>query len=433
MTNHRPIIFFLLCIILISLLIPASAQDVPPEAPPLAEATLDLTAESTAESAAESSELTPYRWHAADLAVLVPPESDVDESHADGRIDLVASEATGVFRFTVLTEVVADEALYDLLHNEMVALGLVLTTYERLTLYGRLGWRIDAYSLVSNEIAAGRIGRLPDDRPLLIIAYSGHPAAFSRWFDAITYGLTFGAEGSPEIPETLPPDRVGGDELMHDLPVQGILSESAPSQTWKYAGTAGEIVTFSAVDLGRASVFDLGLDMAIRVIAPDGAEIAYNDDQLSVDLFGAYDAQIPDLRLPQDGSYTIQVEWVQGAGAYTLGARGDQPLVLDADGSLELRGSLEDVFPVERWVFEVRADQQLSFTMFAETGDLDPALELLTTDGQTLAYNDDSPDTSLGTNAQLNGVTFPGDGIYILEASRFSGSGEYRLIVVATN
>jgi hypothetical protein len=205
-----------------------------------------------------------------------------------------------------------------------------------------------------------------------------------------------------------------------------MVDEAQPSQTWTYSGRAGETATISAVDPTRTN----GLDMAVRVIAPDGRELAYNDDQRGPDLWGRFDAQIRDLVFPSDGQYTIIVDRVQGAGSYVLGVIPDREIILSPDEAITVTGRLMDVFPVERWVFEGRAGQNITLTMFAESGNLDPALEVLRPSGGTLAYNDDAYDPQLGTNAQLFRLLLPEDGTYVIEASRFDGTGRYTIIGV---
>src|SRR5205085_4873050 len=95
-------------------------------------------------------------------------------------------------------------------------------------------------------------------------------------------------------------DCFGGTSLSVGVPVLGTLSESAPQQNWTFDGTAGQQVTFSAVDqsINDASLYNV--DLALRLLAPDGSELAYNDDQLGTDLFGVYDSEISAFTLPQN-------------------------------------------------------------------------------------------------------------------------------------
>ncbi len=231
--------------------------------------------------------------------------------------------------------------------------------------------------------------------------------------------------------KTLPADRAGAPLQLTSAGVgYGQLSESAPRQAWTYIGRAGETITVNAIDPALADPLQLGLDMALRLLDPNGVELAYNDDQLGLDLFGAYDAQIADLVLPADGVYTVAVEWVQGGGAYLIGVRGDQWAAVGTDNVIRVLGALVDAAPVERWAFAGSEGEVITLTMIAQSGDLDPALELLGPDGARLAYNDDTIDAALGVNAQINRVRLPATGTYIVEASRFDGSGRYELVIL---
>ncbi len=261
--------------------------------------------------------------------------------------------------------------------------------------------------------------------------------------DAEPRALAFGADGTLYVARGegaiaarsthVVPDRSGNEALALGVPVQGTLSETASQQTWTYAGTAGETVTISAVDLSRTDEYAVGLDMALRLTAPDGSEVDYNDDQLGVDLYGVYDAQIADKTLPQTGIYTISAEWRQGSGTYTLGISGDQAITLSSDGVTHIEGRLQDVFPVQRWTFAGKQNDVLTLTMMTETGTLDPALRLLKPDGSLLAYNDDAYDPDLAVNSQIRRVQLPTDGLYTVEAERYEGAGRYGIVIVSTD
>lgn len=228
-----------------------------------------------------------------------------------------------------------------------------------------------------------------------------------------------------------PPRRLGNAALIADVPVVGRLDDLEDRQLWTFDGEAGEIITVSAVDQSRTFAGMLGLDMALRVFAPDGSEIAYNDDQLGLDLFGVYDAQVRDLALIVTGTYQVIVERVQGGGTYTLAF--SRARTVEHETVTRLEGRLQDAVPFEAWRFDGRAGEALTFTMIALSGDLDPALELKDPNGETIIYNDDAFDPELGTNAQIVSFTLPQDGIYTLEASRFEGAGRYELVIVRTN
>jgi hypothetical protein len=252
---------------------------------------------------------------------------------------------------------------------------------------------------------------------------------------AVTFddeGILYIASRSGELAaysDRLPPERIGDERLRLGVPVQGVLSEANPAQSWAYEGRAGEIISLQAIDLARGDFQALGLDMDITLLAPDGSQVAYNDDQRGDDLFGIYDAHIPDVRLPADGTYTVNVGWRQGEGTYTLGLSRPQVFALEG-GVMRLEGRLQDAFPTAHWTFEGRAGQTLTFTMRTESGTLDPALTLYAPDGSLLSFNDDAADPELGVNAQIVRTSLPADGTYTLEAGRFEGVGRFSLVVV---
>lgn len=399
------------------------------------EATPEMTPESTAEpektddpqgAPTVRSEFTPYAWGAANLAVFVP--SDTALTDENGILTASGEDGTITYALVQTETAFADAQLYDQLDAAMRADGLTLTTYERLTLWGRTGWRVDGVDFATGLLARGRIGRLPDDRILVIVVRAADEITLARRADAAAYGLVFSADSTPRIPDALPPSRVGDEALRSRVPVQGTVSDADPTQRWTYSGRAGERVSFMAVDLARFNVFDLGLDMAIRVFNPDGTEFGYNDDQVGTDLFGAYDAILANVTLPQAGTYTVQIEWVAGAGTYTLGVSDEVPVTLMNDLMPLSLGAITNVFPFHRYVIEVMQGQTLTFTMTTVSGTLDPTLEVLTDDGRSLAFNDDALLDSQPTAAQVT-VTFPADGAYTVQAGRFSGAGDYQIEV----
>jgi hypothetical protein len=228
---------------------------------------------------------------------------------------------------------------------------------------------------------------------------------------------------------TVASGRIGSTVLIPGVAVQGILNSTTSQQEWKFNGAAGQTVTISAVDVSESGALDVGLTL----IAPDGTQEITNDDQLGTDLTTAVDSQISDHILGTTGSYIVRVELVNGSGSYRLGIVQELPFTLSDDGTTLLNGSLEGALPKQRWTFEGKAGQVFTITMQAQTGTLDPALRLLDVNGQVVAENDDAADTALGKDSQIVMVSIPSDGLYTLEAARFSGEGSYRIVIVATS
>ncbi|MEO8607413.1 MAG: pre-peptidase C-terminal domain-containing protein [Chloroflexota bacterium] len=223
--------------------------------------------------------------------------------------------------------------------------------------------------------------------------------------------------------------RVGSTVLIPGAAVQGTLNSTTTQQDWVLNGEAGQTVTISAVDVSESGALDVGL----KLIAPNGQEEANNDDQTGTDLTTAVDSQISDYILAASGKYTVRVELVNGSGTYRLGIVQELPFTLSGDAPTQLQGTLEGALPKQRWIFDAKAGQVLTITMQAQTGTLDPVLRLLDKNGNVVADNDDAADTALGKDAQIVMVKIPANGTYTLEAGRFSGAGDYSLVIVATS
>ncbi len=225
----------------------------------------------------------------------------------------------------------------------------------------------------------------------------------------------------------VPQGQVGASELLADVPVQGTLTLETPSQSWTFQGTAGQRVTISAADGGASGE----LDVAVRLIAPDGSEEAFNDDQEGIDLFNQTDAQIVNHPLAQSGAYTIQVESADGEGTYQLALSETRAFTLE-NNSATLQGTLDDINVAQRWQFQAQGGETLDMTLVTTDGDLDPLLRVVSPQGEVIAENDDAEEEDMGTDSQLVGVMLPEAGTYLLEAARFDGVGSYTLTITSS-
>jgi hypothetical protein len=219
--------------------------------------------------------------------------------------------------------------------------------------------------------------------------------------------------------------RVGATDLVNGLPVEGRLDATTPQQAWVFDGQDGDIITLNAINPMSSN----GFDMALRLFAPDGDEIAYNDNQESGQLLSLVDAQLLNIELDDDGEYRVMVERVRGEGGYRLGLSQSQNIALNDAGETVLSGTLSEVVLTQLWTFEGAFNTNLVITVITENGTLDPYVRLLDGRGNPIAENDDALDASLGRNAQLTNIVLPNSGTYTLEVLRVGGDGQYRLII----
>jgi outer membrane protein assembly factor BamB len=221
------------------------------------------------------------------------------------------------------------------------------------------------------------------------------------------------------------PVQTGSSVLEINVPVQGLMTETSTEERWTFTANTGDEVTLSAVELSRAGT----LDVSLQLLGPDGSEVASNEDQLGLELWGVLDAQISAFVLPQTGRYTAIVTRVAGTGIYGLGYTALRPLPDDGEVT-RIESTLSDAIPAHYWLLDGQAGEVLTITMETTDGSLDPLLRLYGPNGRLVTWNDDAADTDLGTTAQIVLVELPDDGTYRLDATRFDGAGSYSMVIV---
>ena len=177
---------------------------------------------------------------------------------------------------------------------------------------------------------------------------------------------------------------------------------------WSFEGRAGRVVSVAA----RSEYFDT----TVQLLDPAGDVVASNDDAGD-----GTDSELLTI-LPVDGRYVVRVSpYEEGdTGAYEVRWREvDRP-------PFELGGTLSDE-EAERGViveFEAAAGEWL--IVDASSTDFDTIVELLSPDGQVMAFSDDD---GLGSDSALS-VILSVDGRYrVRVASFFGGGGAYELSV----
>lgn len=235
------------------------------------------------------------------------------------------------------------------------------------------------------------------------------------------------------------PSAPTGQTLTADVPLQVTLT-GAPVDL-AYAGTRGEILTFSARSLAPAP----GIDTMLELLNENGVRLGFNDDMVGAQTgFNPLDSVIPSIRVLSDGVITVRVSSFdpavsgtvevlaasEGHGISITGSSGaGNGAVTTVQGSVAANG--EDCTPLSLLAGEI-----VTATAHALAGGLDTTLALRAPDGSNLAFNDDhsldDPALSLFDSA-VDAVTIPADGSYQLCVSGFAGdSGPYELTITRT-
>lgn len=202
--------------------------------------------------------------------------------------------------------------------------------------------------------------------------------------------------------------RAGG-RLEVDRPAEGELTHSDEEGIWVFEGMQGQEISLAA----GSEAFDT----VIRVLSPNGEEIAWDDDG-----GGGTDA-LAVVILPRTGKYQARVTSLDGAvGAYevALGAVELERLDLNTPSEGKLAGSGETGL----WVFEGMQGQAVSVTARSET--FDTVVRLISPTGEEIARDDDG-------SSSLAAGFLPSSGQYRVEVTALSdaGFGDYEVAVRA--
>ncbi|HNS04319.1 MAG TPA: hypothetical protein PKM78_18275 [Anaerolineae bacterium] len=195
------------------------------------------------------------------------------------------------------------------------------------------------------------------------------------------------------------PYRLRADQIEPGILSIGDRTESATDQLafWTLDAAPGQLVQITLDAVG-----DSDLDPLVRLLKPDGQEIASDDDA------GVGRNSALTLVLPDSPGYLVQADRWGGSGAFTLAAAELIPSPLPLDGS-----SVE-VVADRAWRVSGRAGQALTVEI-ADGGDGSwPSLELATSGGATLASNDYGPRLT---------ALLPQDGDYFLLPRDVADSG----------
>lgn len=230
------------------------------------------------------------------------------------------------------------------------------------------------------------------------------------------------------------------DGLVYGDTVQGIISNSLPSQQYRFRGGAGDTVTFSmATTSGDLDAYLILVDTSGNVIAEDNDGGQDTDAQLTVGLPADADYFIVATRRGQDQGLT--------SGEFVLAITSSAPpRTVDAAATLpedyvglptialneEVTGRITDAVFQETYVFFAEAGTEVEITLEAATGStLDPLVVLLDSQRIPIAENDDD----VGQDSRLTTI-LPQTGYYAIVATRFeldagSTQGEYVLNLTA--
>jgi len=198
------------------------------------------------------------------------------------------------------------------------------------------------------------------------------------------------------------------------------LTENRFARYYRFEARQNDIITVSMSRLTG------NLDSYITLTNASLQELAANDDISNE----TQNARIDEYLIPADGTYyIIATRYLKEDGTTTGGYR----LQLNSNGNAfddlsddvrrirygtSLTGTIDELNPSVRYAFWGEAGDDIRVSMERSSGDLDAYLNLLNADGAVIRSDDDS---GIDKNARIDRYTLPTTGIYIIEASRFTG------------
>jgi hypothetical protein len=225
----------------------------------------------------------------------------------------------------------------------------------------------------------------------------------------------------------------GGGMLRFDAPIEARLAEGE-TQSYTFRSEGDE--TFS-VEM-HAEDDSPHLDPVLALYGPDGLLVDFNDDRPGSG-YRSRDAALVDTPLTEAGVYTLVARSYgkRGAGAYTLTATREPLLSLDGSAPIALGEHVQaEIFAagqVDRWTFEGQAGQVIRISMRHLAGSqLDPLLELIGPDGETLVTSDDEGGD---VDSLIDAFELPLDGPYVIVARGWGNLsvGVYELALEAVD
>lgn len=215
---------------------------------------------------------------------------------------------------------------------------------------------------------------------------------------------------------------IAGQTLANHVPVLGAIERAGDFDRYPFPVTQGQLMTIGVRP-------DANFKAKLELFDPEGLLIATT---VPADSNAGGDALIPALLATQSGTYTAFVTGeANSIGGYSIAfgvgfshtemRRGDTQSDQVYQGSIQRRGL------GELWTLDLNQNDTISVITSAETGDIDPVLELIAPDGALVAMDDNSGGER---NAQITTALAPVGGRYHVRvtSANASGSGTYTLV-----
>lgn len=219
-----------------------------------------------------------------------------------------------------------------------------------------------------------------------------------------------------------------------------ILNPDGSVRTSNFARSATFAEPISGLAVGDdGTVYAVSWNSGIMIISPDGNLVATHGEDTESTLPDGFMPALGQIGTPEGlvvvGDMIYMTDNFNGSvraiSAFSLS--GGAPVPTTSSDSLSygdtVTGEISDTTPEQNFRFSGSAGDVVTITMLADNPDtLDTRLYLYDAAGVEVAENDDSRDDSVGYyNARILNFSLPAAGEYRILATRFNGTGTYRL------
>jgi hypothetical protein len=253
---------------------------------------------------------------------------------------------------------------------------------------------------VGGNLRLGPIRVVEDGKYLIVVSRWLGPASILSGRYSLTLTKPTNVTGSD-----------GGTIPTYGVTVTGAITADDPTDSWRFDGNAGEVLTI------RATRLDGNVTPKLEIFSPEAANADASTKPLAAADGKDETAVIEVVTLPVNGTYTLKASAVSGQGGYKLiverNRTAPQASVVGAAGigfGETKSGELTQAVPSQAWVFFGHAGERVSLTaQSTATGTLDPYLTVIAPDGTTVGADDNSG----GQNKSLlSSLLLPLDGFY---------------------
>lgn len=220
-----------------------------------------------------------------------------------------------------------------------------------------------------------------------------------------------------------------------------ILNPDGSVRTSDFARSATFAQPISGLAVGDdGTVYAVSWNSGIMIISPDGDLVATHGEDTESTLPDGFMPVLGQIGTPEAlvvvGDMIYMTDnfngRVRAISAFSLS--GGAAPVASSDGLSygdTVTGEISDTTPEQSFRFSGSAGDVVTITMLADNPNaLDTRLYLYNAAGVEVAENDDSRDDSIGYyNARIQNFSLPSSGEYTIRATRFGGTGTYRLML----